>query len=298
MGHTEPATEYYDIVAPAQWILPVVLNSPHSGSVLPPDLLHQSSLSATALRRSEDCYIDEIFAGCVALGAPMLRAKLSRAYVDLNREPHELDPRMFDDPLPGHMNSASPRVLSGLGTIPRIVGDGDVIYNQKLELSEVLARIDKIYRPYHRTLSAMLDQVYNETGFVCLIDCHSMPSSAVEGARGNTRKVDIVLGDRFGASCDPELVHLWRDGFAAAGLSVRLNHPYPGGFFTETHGQPRKGRHALQIEINRSLYLNGASTLKSNNFNEIKDTVETVFEVFAGALPVFTSNAQHRAAAE
>jgi N-formylglutamate amidohydrolase len=298
MGRTEPASDYFDIVAPAQWTLPVVLNSPHSGSLLPPDLLRQSRLSPNVLRRSEDCYIDELFVSCVQYGAPLLRSRVSRAFIDLNREPHELDPRMFTTPLPGYMNGTSPRVLSGLGTIPRIVGEGDVIYHHKLELVEVMSRIDAIYRPYHRTLGTMLDQVHNETGFVCLIDCHSMPSSAVAGGRNNLRQVDIVLGDRFGASCDPELVQVWREAFTDAGLQIRLNHPYPGGFITETHGRPRMGRNALQIEINRSLYLSGNSTIKSNNFKELQCLLEAAFKVFAGALPAYSNPPENRVAAE
>jgi N-formylglutamate amidohydrolase len=289
--------QHFEIIAPHEWSLPVVLNSPHSGSVIPEDLLAQTSLSGDALRRSEDCHVDELFEGCVSRGAPLLRSMVSRAYIDLNREPYELDPRMFTGPLPSHMNASSPRVLSGLGTLPRLVGDGDLIYRRKLELSDALTRINAYYFPYHRALTGLLDHVHAETGCVILIDCHSMPPSAVPGRQGQAT-VDVVLGDRFGASCDAEIMQVWRSGLMAAGLSVRLNHPYPGGFITETHGNPRSGRHALQIELNRGLYLNLGSAVKNNEFNELKKTLEQVFQQFAEYADQLNVTAVNRAAAE
>ncbi len=297
MGYSHADNDHFEIIAPAQWSLPVVLNSPHSGSQLPPDLLQLTRLSVDALRRSEDKYVDELFEPCVDFGAPLLRAKVSRAYVDLNREPYELDPRMFIEPLPHHMNAASPRVVSGLGTIPRIVGDGEHIYHGKLPLESALQRIENIYRPYHRTLAALLNHVYAETGFVCLIDCHSMPPSAVLGGHAvkNVKgQVDVVLGDRYGAACSRELVEQWREGFAAAGLQVKLNHPYPGGFITENHGRPRAGRHALQIELNRALYLQESNGQRAANFTALQSVIKTVFESFMASLPV----SETRAAAE
>jgi N-formylglutamate amidohydrolase len=282
--------EHIEIIAPGQWTLPAVLSSPHSGSTLPPDLRNCSRLSDTALRRSEDRHVDELFSPCVDLGAPLLRALVSRAYVDLNREPFEFDPRMFIEPLPHHMNTTSPRVLAGLGTIPRVVGEGENIYNRKLSLADAIQRIETFYRPYHRTLSALLGHVHRETGFVCLVDCHSMPASAVAPA-SHTKSVDIVLGDRYGAACRTDLVEAWRNGFSAAGLNVKLNHPYPGGFITETHGQPRRGRNALQIELNRSLFISEDGTIKDIGFNELKRVIKSAFEVFAALLPVASVSA-------
>ena len=128
---------FFEILAPALWQVPIVFNSPHSGSVLPQGFLQSSRLSASALRQSEDCFVDELFCGCKDLGAPLLRALISRAFIDLNREPYELDARMFHESLPGHMNPGSPRVASGLGTIPKLVAEGEEIYRGKIHLEDI-----------------------------------------------------------------------------------------------------------------------------------------------------------------
>jgi N-formylglutamate amidohydrolase len=288
---------FFDVIAPAQWTVPAVLNSPHSGASVPVDLLHKSILSELELRRSEDRFVDELFANCVGFGAPLLRAKISRAYVDLNREPFELDPDMFEDRLPPHSNTVSPRVISGLGTIPKVVGDAMLIYGQKLKLADAVDRIDRVYRPYHRALSSLLNHVHDRIGFVCLIDCHSMPSTATQSGSYGSRSVDVVLGDRHGGACSPVLLDIWRSGFEAAGLKVKLNHPYPGGFITETYGQPRLGRHALQIELNRALYLTGGELEKNSNFKSLQSIIQGVFEVFARTLPTLAED-ETRIAAE
>ncbi len=279
-------SDCFEIVAPTKWSLPVVLSSPHSGSAMPRQLLDMTKLPATALHRSEDSFVHELFAPCVDCGVPLLHALTSRAFVDLNREPYELDSRMFSEPLPAYMNVSSPRVIAGLGTIPRIAGDGEVIYHQKLNLSDALARIENYYRPYHQALSALLDHVYREAGFVCLLDCHSMPESAL-----TDKSVDIVLGDRYGTSCTFDIMQSWRDGLKAAGLNVKLNHPYPGGFITETHGRPRAGRNALQIEINRALFVKSGGHKKTREFKEIQTVIKSVFESFASVLPDFSLSA-------
>jgi N-formylglutamate amidohydrolase len=266
----------FDVVVPAVWCRPLILNSPHSGRNIPRNLLQRSCLAETELRRSEDSYIDELFESCVAFGIPLLKALVSRSYVDLNREPHELDPRMFSDKLPGFANTSTPRVLSGLGTIPRTVSDGHDIYRTKLLVSEAMARIDEIYLPYHRTLSALLNEAYVKTGFVLLLDCHSMPLSAVtdSGAKGGT--VDVILGDRFGTSADPELVGTLEGLFISQGLKVRRNRPYAGGFITETHGNPRINRHAIQIELNRSVYMNEQTLEKKEGFIQLARALKQI----------------------
>ncbi len=263
------ARDYFEILAPAQWSLPVVFNSPHSGAVLPEAFLRQSRLTADALHASEDTHVDTLFMGCLQEGAPMLRALVSRSFIDLNREPYEFDTRMFNERLPAFMNVASPRVASGLGTIPRTVGDGHAIYNGPIGLAEALTRIEDIYRPYHRTLTALLDEAYRATGTVLLMDCHSMPSSAVP-ARNQGSSCDVVLGDRFGTACDSEIVGLAEQHFLANGLRAVRNRPYAGGFFTESHGRPREGRHALQIEINRALYMNERTRKPNQGFNAMR----------------------------
>ncbi|MBI3673437.1 MAG: N-formylglutamate amidohydrolase, partial [Rhizobiales bacterium] len=209
----------FEILAPASWSAPAVFNSPHSGRTYDQAFVSQSRLTPTALRKSEDCYVDELFMACVGHGAPLLRAHVPRSFVDLNREPYELDPRMFQGELPGYVNSTSPRVAGGLGTIPRVVAEGEEIYRGRLNLAEALNRIERIYLPYHRTLAALLDEVMGKNGAALLVDCHSMPSSALAHLKA-PGPVDIVLGDRFGASCDEEITGAFEALLVAEGLRV------------------------------------------------------------------------------
>lgn len=280
-----PADDVLEIIAPAEWTVPMVYNSPHSGNVVPEDLLENTRLDHRSLRMSQDCFVDELFGGCIATGAPMLRALLSRSYIDLNREPYELDQRMFLEPLPGHFNSVSPRVACGLGTLPRIVAEGQEIYRGRIPLATALNRIERVYRPYHRALAALLNEAYQATGKVLLVDCHSMPSSAVDDIQAaNEQRIDVVLGDRFGASCDPAITAAAEACLQEAGLNVVRNRPYAGGFFTENHGRPRLGRHALQIEVNRSLYMDEGRQLKASGFAALKSVLDTLSGVFSGLL--------------
>jgi N-formylglutamate amidohydrolase len=264
---TEPLDSSFEIVAPARWTAPMVFNSPHSGSGLPDSFLKQSCLTPTQLRASEDSHVDELFAGCLEAGAPLMRSLLSRAYLDLNREPYEFDARMFKERLPSFINCGSPRVASGLGTIPRTVGEGVLIYDDCLNYAEALNRVETVYRPYHRALGALIDEAFNATAAVLLVDCHSMPSSAVSHMRGQQgQSIDAVLGDRFGSSCAPEITAIVESGLTAAGLKISRNKPYSGGFFTENHGRPRYQRHAIQVEINRALYMNEQTHVTSSGF--------------------------------
>ena len=263
-------TEHFEIVAPVQWSVPMVFNSPHSGGFLPKRFLQDSRLSASDLRASEDSHIDELFMGAVEAGALLMRALVSRSFLDLNREPYELDARMFSSPLPTYMNTASPRVASGLGTIPKIVGDGMNIYGGTLELEDALQRIESIYRPYHRTLATLLDEAYGAMQMVLLVDCHSMPSSAVAKTHGRTSSMDIVLGDRYGHACSNLIIEHATQLLADAGLNVIRNKPYAGGFITECHGQPRRNRHAFQIEINRAIYMDEVTRLPNAGYGSLK----------------------------
>ncbi len=256
----------FEILAPERWHLPVVFNSPHSGQFMPQGLLKHTRLSGTALRQSEDCYVDELFSGCVDHGAPMLRALASRAYLDLNREPYELDARMFAESLPGYMNPGSPRVAAGFGTIPRLVGDSSEIYRAHLPLGEAHERIDTFYKPYHRALSGLLNESQAATGFVLLLDCHSMPSSAAKQTAPHVKSADIVLGDRFGSACAGELSESVESFFVDQGLHVIRNKPYAGGFITESYGAPHQNRHAVQIEVNRALYMDERNFRRSPGF--------------------------------
>jgi N-formylglutamate amidohydrolase len=243
----------FEIHAPHEQRLPFVFNTAHSGRVYPTGFLAQSRLSQHDLRRSEDCFVDILFRESPVLGAPLLQAHFPRAYLDANREPYELDPRMFEGRLPSYANTRSMRVAGGLGAIPRIVAEGQDIYATRLPVAEALERIDHLYRPYHRALRGLLTKTQQLFGEVFLFDCHSMPSASL-GAETMLRP-DIVLGDRFGTSCAPLLIDVTQKVFENLGYSVARNRPYAGGFITEHYGNPAAATHALQIEINRALYM-------------------------------------------
>ena len=246
-----------DLRRPAAQLLPLVVASPHSGSNYPADFVAASRLDPLTLRRSEDAFVDEIFAAAPRLGAPLLAARFPRAYLDVNREAYELDPAMFTDSLPDYVNARSPRVRMGLGTIARVVASGEEIYGGKLCFAEAQMRIEHLYRPYHAALNSLIEETEADFGYCLVVDCHSMPSGA-HGAAGR-EAADIVLGDCHGAACAPQIVELARRHLSMRGFAVALNAPYAGGFTTGHYGRPQQGRHALQIEINRAIYMDERS---------------------------------------
>jgi N-formylglutamate amidohydrolase len=257
----------FEVLEPQDWRAPVVFNSPHSGRVYPPAFLTQSQLPLPLLRRSEDSFVDELMAGVVGRGHPLMRAHFPRCYVDVNREPYELDPRMFDGRLPSFANTRSMRVAGGLGTVARVVGDAQEIYQERLPVTEALRRIEVLYKPYHRTLRRLLTRVHRSFGAAVLVDCHSMPSSA--GSREERPRAEIVVGDRYGTSCNPLVTDVLERAFRALGYTVGRNKPYAGGFITEHYGNPSAGLHAVQIEINRALYMNEARYAPNDNFDQL-----------------------------
>ena len=245
----------HEVLAPGRQTLPLVLSSPHSGDRYPSAFLAASRLDPLMLRRSEDSFVDELFAAAPRMGAPLLRALFPRAYVDANREPYELDPSMFEDQLPDYANTRSPRVAAGLGTIPRIVANGADIYRTKLAFSDALSRLREHYWPYHETLSGLVEATRSEFGYCLLIDCHSMPSTRKNGTRTVLPRVDIVLGDFHGSTCANVVADTAARTLKALGYRVARNRPYAGGHVTRHYGRPVQGVHALQIEINRGLYM-------------------------------------------
>jgi len=253
--------------APAVLSVPFVYNSPHSGSHYPARFLDMIRLDPAGIRRSEDCFVDELFCGVTGLGAPLLSANFPRAYLDVNREPWELDPRMFAETLPPFANTRSARVAGGLGTIPRIVGEGQDIYPGKLVLQEAVERIDVLYKPYHQRLRSLLMQAHAQFGRAILIDCHSMPASVRIGDTG--LKPDFIIGDRFGSSAAPGLSEQALAILTGMGYTVAHNKPYAGGFITEHYGRPGRGLHAIQIEINRGLYMDERTYEKTAGFESL-----------------------------
>ncbi len=251
------ADQAIEILSPPQQLAPVVFSSPHSGRAYPAAFLAAAALDPVAIRRSEDCFVDELFAHAPHAGAPLLKALFPRAYVDPNREPFELDPAMFAGPLPDFVNRRSPRVAAGLGTIARVVASGAEIYAGKLDFAEARARIDTLYRPYHAALENLVETTHRRFGYCLLVDCHSMPSvgGPMETDAGKRRQVDMILGDGHGTTCADGLTALIEATLRGAGYTVVRNTPYSGGYITRNYGQPAAGVHAVQIEINRALYM-------------------------------------------
>ena len=261
---TRPA---FETIRPRKQMAPFVFNSAHSGADYPERFLRMTRLDTLSIRQSEDSLVDEIFEQAPFLGAPMLRARFPRAYLDVNREPYELDPLMFSDPLPNTYNTSSQRVASGLGTIARIVAEKKAIYREKLTLGDAEMRIKGIYKPYHKALQELLSETLTKFGIAVLIDCHSMPPLP---QKRNTPPAEIVLGDRFGTTCAPALIDLAESLFTQAGYVVARNQPYSGGYITRSYGQPQHNIHALQIEISRHLYLNEATRNPNQNFIKLQ----------------------------
>jgi N-formylglutamate deformylase len=284
----------FEIIEPAQWRGPVVFNSPHSGSVYPRAFLTASRLEVTTLRRSEDSFVDELTLGVVARGYPLMRAHFPRCYVDVNREPYELDPRMFEGRLPSFANTRSMRVAGGLGTVARVVGDAQEIYGQRIPVDDAIRRIEGLYKPYHRALRRLFTRVHRDFGAAVLIDCHSMPSTA--GSKDERPRADVVLGDRYGTSCVAAVVETIESTLRAQGYSVSRNKPYAGGFITEHYGNPSVGVHAIQLEVNRALYMDERRYERSENFARLAAHLVTVADRVA-AIPLEEIR-PYRAAAE
>lgn len=259
---------------------PFVFNSPHSGSHYSQEFLRSSRLNEKTIRQSEDLFVDDLFADMPSFGAPLLRAIFPRAYLDVNREPYELDPKMFDGDLPTNANIRSIRVAGGLGTIAKVVAESQEIYKNRIPISDALSRIENLYKPYHRMLRKLLTTTHAHFQCAILIDCHSMPSGDTGVGTGN--RPDFVIGDRYGASCTPMLSDMISTHIADLGYHVSRNKPYAGGFNTEHYGRPSTGLHAIQVEINRGLYADEEKLEKNDHFETVKADLNTVFkEVFA-----------------
>src|SRR6266567_5199387 len=269
----------FEILEPVEWRGPAVFNSPHSGSVYPHAFLTATRLDVATLRRSEDSFVDELIQGVVGRGYPLMRAHFPRCYVDVNREPYELDPRMFDGRLPSFANTRSMRVAGGLGTVARVVGDAQEIYHQRIPVDDALRRIEALYKPYHRALRRLFSRVHRDFGAAVLIDCHSMPSTA--GAKDERPRADIVLGDRYGTSCVGVVAETVEKTLRTLGYTVSRNKPYAGGFITEHYGNPAAGLHAIQLEINRALYMDEHRYQRSSSFAKVAADMVTLADRLA-----------------
>ncbi|MEJ2435143.1 MAG: N-formylglutamate amidohydrolase [Pseudolabrys sp.] len=284
----------FEILEPAACAGPVLFNSPHSGSTYPPAFLAMSRLDIATLRRSEDSFVDELVAGVVRQGFPLMRAHFPRCYVDVNREPYELDPRMFEGRLPSFANTRSMRVAGGLGTVARVVGDAQEIYDQRIPVDEALRRIETLYKPYHRALRRLFTRLHRDFGAAMLVDCHSMPSSA--GHRDERARPEFVIGDRYGTSCVGVVSETVEQALRGLGYGISRNKPYAGGFITEHYGNPAAGLHAVQLEINRALYMDEKRYKRSANFARLAADMETLARCL-GEIPLEELR-PYRAAAE
>jgi N-formylglutamate amidohydrolase len=273
----------FEIAEPATWRAPIIFNSPHSGSVYPPDFLKASRIDIAGLRRSEDSFMDELIGGLSQLGFPTVAVNFPRSYVDVNREPYELDPRMFAGRLPSFANTRSMRVAGGLGTIPRVVGDGQEIYRERLSVDDALARIEALYKPYHRALRRLINKAHQAFGTVVLVDCHSMPSIGV--SRDEPRRPDVVIGDRYGTSCAGLLPDMVEQTMRRLGYSVGRNKPYAGGFITEHYGNPASGLHTVQLEVNRAVYMDERRRERGQRFAQVANDFAALAEALA-AVPL------------
>jgi N-formylglutamate deformylase len=269
----------FEAVEPAACCGPVLFNSPHSGRVYPGAFLLASRLDLSTLRRSEDSFVDDLIAGLVERGHPIMRAHFPRCYVDVNREPYELDPRMFEGRLPSFANTRSMRVAGGLGTVARVVGDAQEIYDQRISVAEALRRIELLYKPYHRTLRRLFTRLHREFGAAILVDCHSMPSGTA--GRDERPRADLVIGDRYGTSCVPVVSETLEVVLRDFGYAVSRNKPYAGGFITEHYGNPATGLHAVQLEINRALYMDERRYERSASFDRLAGELEILAERLA-----------------
>jgi N-formylglutamate deformylase len=264
----------FEIIEPSAYAAPVLFNSPHSGSTYPRAFLELSRLDVGTLRRSEDSFVDALIAGVVRRGYPLMRAHFPRCFVDVNREPYELDPRMFDGRLPSFANTRSMRVAGGLGTVARVVGDAQEIYDQRIPVDDALQRIETLYKPYHRALRRLFTKMHRDFGSAMLVDCHSMPSSS--GHKDERPRPEFVLGDRYGTSCVGVVAETVESTLRTLGYTVSRNKPYAGGFITEHYGNPSAGLHAIQLEVNRALYMDERRYERTAGFDRLAADLETL----------------------
>ncbi|MBY9065789.1 N-formylglutamate amidohydrolase [Hyphomonas sp. WL0036] len=268
------------MAAPDSDLAPIVFASPHSGSLYPDQMVSALCVPLMDVRRTEDAFVDELFASAPTHGASLLSARYGRSVVDLNRDPHELDPTMFHDGPPRACALPTPRVEAGLGCLPKVGAKGEAIYARLLSREEGEQRLAGVHDIYHGQLAAMLETLRAAHGRALLIDCHSMPS--VQPGRRNL--TDIVLGDRFGSSCDPRLMNRLERVFRNHGLTVARNAPYAGGYTTRRYGRPRRGLHALQIEINRGLYMDEQMITRTSGFSQLRPVMDAVIQEMIDAI--------------
>lgn len=283
--HSPPFADPDDAVRvdrPLMQTLPFVFASPHSGRDYPESFLDISRLDSLTLRSSEDAFVDEIMQAVPGYGAPLIQALFPRVYLDANRSAFEFDPAMFSDRLPSYAITRNARIAAGLGTMAKVVANLEHIYARRLPFAVAEQRVTTCHRPYHRELSALIDETFEQFGICVLFDCHSMPSNAATPSRRNARTPDIILGDRHGTTCAPIITEYFERAFSSLGYLVQRNVPYAGGYTTKNYGNPASGIHTLQIEINRALYLDEVRVERLPHMYELVENMERVIATCDG----------------
>lgn len=273
----------YHLTLPERRTTGVVFASPHSGRMYPASFLRGSVLDDRAIRSSEDAFVDRLLDVVTDFGAPLLAAMAPRAFVDLNRAPDELDPAVVEGVTMGAHN---PRISSGLGVVPRVVAGGKAIYRGKMPRHEAEARVSAWWHPYHAQLADLMTAAKRDFGIAILIDMHSMPHEALDaiaaiGARSGLRRPEVVIGDRYGTSASDEIVSRVETAFEAVGLRVVRNTPFAGAYIAQTYGRPQAESHAVQVEIDRSLYMNEREIRPNGNFDGFRRMLAGVLEEIA-----------------
>ena len=264
----------FRLIEPDPITTPVIVASPHSGRYYPWSFMRRTVLDERSIRSSEDAYMDELVADAPSFGAPLVCAEYPRAFLDLNRGADELDPAVVEGIRHPTQN---PRISSGLGVVPRVVANGRMIYRGKLPRGEAEARIDTIWTPYHDCLKGLIARAQARFGEAILLDFHSMPHEALDAVtRPRGRRPDVVLGDRFGSACRPEIIEELEVAFVSAGLVVSRNAPFAGAYVAQTYGRPSHGSHVVQIEIDRALYMNERLIQRSEGFDDLRRTISNV----------------------
>jgi N-formylglutamate amidohydrolase len=266
-----------EIRGPAAPRIPLVLDSPHSGREFPADF--DAAVTQAELRESEDCYVDELFAGAAELGAPLLAALAPRTYLDPNRHAGDVDLDLIDGAWPWEYRPSG-KARIGKALVWRTLEDGRPIYSRKLGAEEVKKRIDVVHLPYHRSLQGLLDAAHSRFGRVFHLNCHSMRAVAgkqSDDGEGSVR-ADFVLGDRDGTTCEPAFTAFVRDTLAAMGYAVKVNDPYKGVELVRAYSDPARGRHSLQVEINKRLYMDETTLEKAAGFGALQGNLRVLLQ--------------------
>jgi N-formylglutamate deformylase len=257
---------------------PLVFDSPHSGSHYPDDFRFVCPLDV--LRTAEDTYVDELYASAPGFGATLIGAVFPRSYLDANRAVHDLDTELIDGIWPSDLKPTH-RTRCGLGLVRRVARTGTPIYDRKLSVAEIRARIERYHTPYHNVLEEACTRAHRKFGMVWHVNCHSMPSQRTGTGKKGGHCADFVLGDRDGTTCEPELTDFVARILRGCGYTVRINEIYKGVEIVKRQGRPGEGRHSLQIEVDRALYMDQKTLEKTSNFRQLQDDIAHLIEALA-----------------